>query len=302
MKKTQIAIVVLLIMLATVLENASRYLPDPKILGINKQKTYNPFNSVEVEAQAVFVYDVKNNRPLYSKNESAPLPLASLTKIMTALVAMEYGKEDMLVTISKNSLGKQGDTGLKLDEKWKLSDLVKFTLTTSSNDGANAISNAVEKFLFDENQNKITFVNAMNREAINLGLNSFYFGNETGLDEGDSASSYGSAKDVSLLLYYLLKNYPNVMETTAYNAPEISSINSYHQAQNTNKDVMNIPGIIASKTGFTDIAGGNLIIALNVGPAHTIIITVLGSTQDGRFKDVKNLITPIFEAIKIKTL
>ena len=79
------------------------------------------------------------------------------------------------------------------------------------------------------------------------------------------------------------------MEATAYNSVSIQSSDGVHTTQNTNKALDRIPGIVASKTGFTDLAGGNLAIALEAGPLRPIIVVVLGSTEEGRFDDVANL-------------
>ncbi len=73
-----------------------------------------------------------------------------------------------------------------------------------------------------------------------------------------------------------------------------------HNFENTNKDVRSFTGVIASKTGFTDLAGGNLAFMFEAGPMRPIAIVVLGSTAEDRFTDVKKLISASLEYIKIK--
>ena len=70
----------------------------------------------------------------------------------------------------------------------------------------------------------------------------------------------------------------------------MTSEDSYtHDARNTNQDTLSIPWILASKTGYTDLAGGNLVIAFDAGMMQPYIIAVLGSSKDGRFSDVNKL-------------
>jgi len=101
--------------------------------------------------------------------------------------------------------------------------------------------------------------------------------------------AYGSARDMALLFAYTLKNYPEILEATRYNNLEFKSDAEKYEAGNTNIFVNKIPNIIASKTGYTDLAGGNLVIAFDAGINRPIIISILGSTQDDRFEDALKL-------------
>ncbi len=133
----------------------------------------------------------------------------------------------------------------------------------------------------------------MNRDAETLGLTKTTFFNESGLDENMTrAGAYGSARDMATLFAYMIEHHPDLLEATRYQSFTIpSDTASTHMAVNTNSIVAQIPGLIGSKTGFTDLAGGNLVIAYDASLNHPIIITVLGSTYDGRFTDTQALIT-----------
>jgi D-alanyl-D-alanine carboxypeptidase (penicillin-binding protein 5/6) len=257
---------------------------------------YNHFDDISVEAQSVFVWDVNKQKVLFSINENVQLPLASLTKLMTAITADDILPKESVVTIDGASLVAEGDSGLYENEKWKFKDLIRFTLVVSSNDGASAVANVAGLFKNNfpsiEEDNKKSFVQAMNAKAKEIGLNQTYFINPTGLDTNQTVSGgYGSARDAAKLLEYAVINAPEIVESTRHTYIEFESLSDInHLATNTNSSIDNVPGLIASKTGFTDLAGGNLVIAYDAGINRPIIIAVLGSTQEGRFKDIENLV------------
>jgi D-alanyl-D-alanine carboxypeptidase (penicillin-binding protein 5/6) len=123
-------------------------------------------------------------------------------------------------------------------------------------------------------------------------LNQTYFLDETGLDESETLSGgYGSAKDVALVLAYIYKINPRLIEATSKDVLTIESESGFiHTVHNTNKAFKNIPSLIGGKTGFTDLAGGNLAIVFDKGLGQPIIAVVLGSTKDERFVDMKKLV------------
>ena len=295
-KNTLISVFVLII-IVTVIESASDG-RDP-IKKFQKEKEEMFFTSLPIEAKAVYVYDLGRKKVLYEKNADLALPLASLAKLMTTFVALREAPRETLITIFGESLAKEGDTGLILGEKWTLKKLIEFTLTTSSNDGAAAIAFAFNSKRENNNSKIGTFVDKMNEEALLMGLLHTRFLNETGLDEApNEAGAYGSARDISVLLGEFLRQYPETLEATTYAVQSIYSENKIHNIENTNTETSKVSGLIASKTGFTDFAGGNLIIAFDAGLGQPIIITVLGSTQEGRFSDIEILMERTREAIR----
>lgn len=251
------------------------------------------FEKLSLQADAVYVYDVANDKVLFSKNSAKQLPLASITKLMTALVAVELLPDNSNITIRSDFLREEGDNGLIVSESWKMRDLLDFSLVTSSNDGARSLASVIGAVTLntnDYNLGRKDFIEKMNSRAKKLGMTQSFFLNETGLDVDTKVSGgYGSAEDVSKLMKYLLLNYPEVLEPTKYRSIKISSDDKSHTGENTNDFVGSIPGLLASKTGFTNMAGGNLVVVFDAGLGSPMIITVLGSTQDGRFEDVKNL-------------
>jgi D-alanyl-D-alanine carboxypeptidase len=262
----------------------------------------SPFEKVTILGKAAYVFDVTKNRILYKKNEFEQLPLASLTKLMTALTAYDLMPSDSEVTIKKEFLSEDGDNGLLANESWKLKDLLDFSLVVSSNDGARSIASVVGAANLKTNDYDLgrkDFISKMNQKAQELGLKQMYFTNETGLDQDYVSGGYGSALDVEKLFQYIIQNKPEVISATKFSDIKIESMdNKSHKAQNTNVDVNTIPGLIGSKTGYTALAGGNLAVAFDPSIGRPIIVVVLGSTPDGRFKDVEALVKASLEYVK----
>lgn len=242
----------------------------------------NPYNGITIAARAAVVYDPEKHEVLFAHNAFEALPLASITKVMTALVAREGLSPWSEVTIDSQSLATEGDSGLAKNELWKAEDLIRFTLVSSSNDGASALAAAVGT----------NFVDQMNGLAQKIGLQQTKFNNPTGLDLAPGqGGAYGSAYDVAKLFSYTLVNHPEVLAATA--APQISLISDSrrrHVASNTNILAANTPGLFASKTGFTDAAGGNLAVAIDLGLRQPVVVVVLGSTEEERFSDINKLV------------
>lgn len=256
-----------------------------------------PFSEVSIAAEAAFVWDIQNQRALYKKNDQTALPLASVTKLMTALVAHELLTEQTKVAISSEAIDQYGNSGLRAGEVFNRLSLTDLTLMSSSNDGAYALATAAGQTLSESNT-ATAFVNAMNVRAEELGLHDTSFKNPTGLDISESESgANGSAKDMAFLMEYIIKTNPDILAlTTESNSRMYSDNGIYHDTENTNYYVDQIPGLIGSKTGYTDLAGGNLVIAFNAGLNRPIIVSVLGSTRQERFTDV---ITLVEEAQKL---
>jgi D-alanyl-D-alanine carboxypeptidase len=242
----------------------------------------------KIIAKSYYVYDVKENKIIFSKNEREKLPLASVTKIMTGLVIKSNMLPTTIVDIDEESIRQEGDSGLLVGEKWKLKDLLDFTLITSSNDGMHALAKALDEYKAIDGKNTISLMNEKTKE---IGMKDTMFLNETGLDINPAISgAYSSAYDMGKLFSYIILNDPEMIYATAKDdSIFISESNIRHSAKNTNVSLNEIPTLIGSKTGFTDLAGGNLAVIIDAGISHPVAIIVLGSTQDGRFEDVENL-------------
>lgn len=250
------------------------------------------FDGVKLNARSAFVWDVRDQRVLFNKNGDEKLPLASVTKLMTALVAYELLDDNAKVDISAAAIRADGDSGFKAGEEFDVQELTDLVLIASSNDGAEALGARAGGTLTDTNYDRQTFVDAMNIRAEELGLKETHFENTTGLDLSQTeAGAYGSARDMAFLMEYIVTNHPNLIALTTSDFTTVNNTaGEYHLAKNTNEIVSEIDGLIGSKTGYTELAGGNLVIAFDAGLNHPIVVSVLGSTREGRFDDVLELV------------
>jgi serine-type D-Ala-D-Ala carboxypeptidase (penicillin-binding protein 5/6) len=269
---------------------------------------YQPFANVHISAKAAIVQNINTGVILFEKNSYETLPLASLTKVVTALTATEilneYHKE--VVQINWNDLQQEGDDSLIAGEHFTTRDLLDFVLVTSSNDGARAIASAAGAFLIGDETIQTpegAFIARMNTVAQKVGMTETRFFNESGLDTDEAnreAGAIGSARDIATLFDYVLNNTPALLEATRADAITVKSKEGHeHHLQNTNEIVGRLPNILGSKTGFTATAGGNLAVVIDPSLNDPIVIVVLGSSKEGRFKDVERLTTATLEQLAI---
>ncbi len=252
----------------------------------------NPYAGLNLEAKAAIVFDITNETVLFEKNSNVSLPLASVTKLMTALVVDELLAPDAIITIGVEAIKMDGDSGFLVGEKFARQDLSDLTLTTSSNDGAYALAEAAGNVLIS-GLGSTAFVETMNIRADAIGLEKTEFYNPTGLDESRTQSgSLGTASDIAKLLNYIITNHNQSLlaATTKEKIQVANTDGAVHTISNTSYNMLGIPGLIASKTGFTELAGGNLAIVYDTGLGHLIAVVVLGSSRSGRFSDVETLV------------
>lgn len=253
------------------------------------------FNKLEIKAKGIAIYDVSSDTFVYEKNSNQQLPLASITKVMSSLSAIKIAERE-----------KEEKTVKFAGKFWDLYDLLKFSLVSSSNSGIANISDSLSKTNpnSENGQGKALyegFLGEMNSMAKYLDLNTVYFLNETGLDINEViAGGYGSAKDVTKLFAYSVKEYPEVFEVTKYPEIKITSKDGEERiSKNTNKKVKETTTLIASKTGTEDLSGANLVVMFDAGLSRPIVICILGSTEEDRFIDVDKLINATIEYLSL---
>jgi D-alanyl-D-alanine carboxypeptidase (penicillin-binding protein 5/6) len=285
-----VLIPVVVLLITVIVINVLKKKPEPVVVQeeAKTQIEEAPLTNIHIQAKAAYVKDLNTGKVLYAKNENEKLPLASLTKIMTALVAKKNADSNQLIKINDTDLATEGEYYLSSQEIFKLKDLIDFTMTGSVNDTATALSGVLN--------NEKTFINEMNSTAKQIGLGNSYFQNPTGLDvDTFTASAKGSAKDIVTLLQYTIINYPDIFEATTVSNLTIRSIDGLaHKTKNTNEITGELPGLIASKTGYTDLAGGNLALIIDKGLNEPIAIVVLGSpNSETRFDDALEILKNI---------
>ncbi len=276
------------------------------------------FPALSLEARSVYVLDMSTGEALFEKEPELQWPMASLAKLMVVFAASRLLPDYMLVRILPDDVMEEGDTGLLIGEEWNIKKLVDYTLVVSSNDGIRAIAGAagaeiartVPAVSAPAGSNlsapstspvatasaEALFVEDMNKLAGQMGLSETYFINQSGLDLSRNLSGgYSSARDIAFLVREILKTDAHMLEATSFAKIDIDSKNKVHTAFNTNRVVANVPNVLASKTGYTELSGGNVVLAMNVGLNRPVIISVMGSSYDGRFADLDVLVRATLE-------
>lgn len=244
------------------------------------------YDAVALQAKAAIVLDLVTGEVLYEKNADAQLPLASLTKLLTVYTGVEALGAGAIVPVTHTALLPEGDSGFLPDEEFAFGELAKAALVASSNDAAEAIALAASK------NRSLPAPSLFANAATAVGLVSTYALNGTGLDVSLAVSGgYGSAHDVAKLAGAVLERARPIAEATTHPTVTISSLSgNTFTYKNTNPTVLSVPGLMLSKTGFTDLAGGNLAIVFDASVNHPIAVVVMGSSLDGRFTDTEALI------------
>lgn len=255
------------------------------------------YDTVVLEAKSAVVLDLATGEVLYEMNADAQLPLASLTKLLTVYAGLQALGGGSVVPITGTALLPEGDSGFLPGEEFAFSEIAKAALVASSNDAAQAIA------LMAEHNRSLPMPSVLANAATAAGLLSTYALNGTGLDESVAVSGgYGSAKDVAKLAGALLERARPIAQATTQPSLSISSLSgNTFTFKNTNPVVGTIPGLMLSKTGYTDLAGGNLAVVFDAGVNHPVAVVVMGSSIDGRFTDTQKLIRATLESFITST-
>ncbi|MEJ8544927.1 D-alanyl-D-alanine carboxypeptidase family protein [Brevibacillus borstelensis] len=200
-----------------------------------------------ISAEAAALIDVASGRILFSKNGSKKMRIASLTKTMTAIVAIEQGRMEDIVTVPKEAVGVEGSSiYLKNGEKLTLEELLYGLMLRSGNDAAVTIAHHVGGSVQG-------FVYLMNEKAAMIGMSHTNFTNPHGLD--DSNMHYSTAEDMAKLSAYALKN-PLFRQIVSTKVKNISWEGEEYdrRLQNKNKLLHLYQGADGVKTGYTKLA------------------------------------------------
>jgi D-alanyl-D-alanine carboxypeptidase (penicillin-binding protein 5/6) len=230
-----------------------------------------------VDAEAYVVQNSATGEILAQEDEREQLPIASITKLMTALVALEHADLDDVVTVTRPAAAVgESSIHLRAGEHVSVRDLLRAALVQSANDAAMAVAMHVGRGSVDH------FVALMNAKARRLGLDDTAFQNPTGLDAPGHVSS---ARDVTKLARVAM-HQPFVRETVAIVSGEAAG----RRIATWNDLLSTFPRLIGVKTGHTDSAGWSQVAAAR-GPGVTIYATLLGGeTRSGRNEDLAALL------------
>jgi D-alanyl-D-alanine carboxypeptidase (penicillin-binding protein 5/6) len=234
-----------------------------------------------VTGETAVLMDPVNGQVLYEKNADEKIYPASTTKILTAIIALESGKMNDMVTIPlEASLVEGSAIGLQEGEKISLRDLLYALMLNSGNDSAVAIA-------FHLGGSIDGFAQIMNRKAAGLGAVNTHFSNPNGLPE---SNHYSTARDMALITSYAMQN-PEFRDIVATKVMTIER--DVPEAQtylgNHNKMLWNYDGAIGVKTGYTDDAGQCLVTAAARG-GRELLAVVMKSEGDNIWTDSTSLL------------
>ncbi len=225
-----------------------------------------------VSARALYLVDVGSSYPLYGENEHEPVPIASVTKIMTALVALQHYQPDEVVAVSENAAATIGSTmNLVAGEEMTVSSLLHGLMITSGNDAAVALA---------EHMGYEQFIGTMNELAGELGLEQTEFHDPAGLDDAGRST----ARDLGVLASFALRN-DTVRHIASLSHASVADTSGsrVHELETSNRLIKHdhplyLPDATGLKTGFTPEAG-HCLVASATRDDHTLVSVVLGTTE-----------------------
>ena len=246
-------------------------------------------DSPEITAISALFIESNSGQILYAKNPQQELSIASLTKIMTAIIALENRDMSDIFTVSKQASGMEPDKMFLIaGEKMTLKELLQGIFLVSANDAAEVIAE-------NTTGRREEFINMMNAKARALGMNNTFFLNPSGLEE-DHAKQYSTALDVAVMSRYLVHTYPEIVNISSQLRVYIEPT-AYHQDYDMNNGINLLntyPGVVGLKTGYTPEAGLTLV-TLARRSGKEVIGVLLGAVN--RREDARLLLDYSFKKL-----
>ena len=241
-----------------------------------------PCKAFFISAKSSIVICADTNQILYGENQHKKMGMASTTKIMTAIIALENGNTTDMVTISANAANQEGSSVyLKPNDRVSLSDLLYALLLNSGNDAAMAIAEHIAK-------TPDAFAELMNEKATELECRNTHFENPSGLPH---EGHYSTAYDMAIIMSYAIKNdeFAKIVGTKEH---QIKTASGITYLKNHNKLLWQYPDCIGGKTGFTKSCG-RCFVSCAEKDGVTLICVTLDAPDD--WNDHKNLLDYGFE-------
>ena len=265
----------------------------------NEEVVVSADPNFSVDAKAALLLDLNTGRTVYEQDADVRVYPASLTKIMTCLIALENGNLSDIITVDESALtGLDQDSsvvGLQVGEKMTLENLLYCMMVSSGNDAANVVAEYIAGSVAD-------FVRMMNERAYALGCKDTHFNNPHGLHD---ESHYTTARDLAIITQAALKseNFRQIVATAEYTIPE-STLGPEHDLKTTNMLIYNSTGnslyysrATGVKTGYTSAAGRCLIATAEDGDVRFLSVLCGAKTS---IQDTGDLLMESFpETIKL---
>lgn len=257
---------------------------------VQVSKTAN--DELVVNAKIGLIFDRSSKTILYEKNGLKQVPMASTTKIMTAIIVLENANLSDIVTVDKKAAGTGGSRlGLKVNDKITVHDLLYGLMLCSGNDAAVALANHIGGSIEG-------FAEKMNKKAKELGCVNSHFITPHGLDQD---GHYTTAYELACITDYALNipKFKEIVSTKGYTV----TINAQSKAiTNTNELLGNMDGVYGVKTGFTNGANRCLVTAYKSGDLDIITVVLGADTKKIRTTDSINLIEYAYKNYQVINL
>lgn len=274
-------------------ENKNQIVKDDIYVSPSRNPNFLPIRDwavpfTEIAAKSAILTDESVSKIFYQKNIYEKLPIASLTKLMTAITIFENTDLNDVAIISKSAVNQEGDAGnFIVNEKTSIENLLKALLIESSNDAAFAL----EEYMASKN---IDLINTMNIKSKALEMKDTHFSSSSGLIDEDN---YSTVYDLSKLVSYSLKNRKLWDILNMQSADILSADKTYnHRLTNSNQLLKKLPEILGGKTGYTEKSGGCLLVSVKINEETKIIGIILGSND--RFGEMEKLINWVKSAYR----
>ena len=253
------------------------------------ETTSNLDSSPKLNSRVALVYDRSSGRVLYEKNGDKQTPMASTTKIMTAIVVIENSNLNDIVTINAKAAGTGGSRlGLKKNDKITVQNLLYGLMLKSGNDAAVALAGHIGGSIEG-------FADLMNKKAIELGLINTHFVVPHGLD---SEEHYTTAYELAKITDYAL-NIDKIKEIVGTKQYTVTINGNAKTISNTNELLGNLNGVYGVKTGFTNGAGRCLVTSCKRDELDIITVVIGADTKKYRTSDSIQLIEYVNKNYKI---
>jgi len=235
----------------------------------------------DIKAKASAVYDTLSGKMLFQKNLRTQLPVASITKLLTAMVVVDNINPRAIITVTKEAMNvdEEGGPDFYLDERFYSENLLLTLLVESSNDAALA-------YQYHMNNNGQNIVELINTKALDIGMINSNFKDPAGLDD----DGYSTAEDIIMLMIASMK-YDEINDALVTKSVKISSVDGQfeHELLATNQLLNAIGDIKSGKTGYTDGSLGSIVLAVgNSDTGSDVVAVVLGSFE--RFNEMNKLV------------
>ena len=227
----------------------------------------SPAGQITVSAEAAILVCADNGDVLFEKNADEKKAIASITKIMTAIIALEYAeKNDRVITFTEKMTAEGSSLYLKSGDKLRLSELVKGMLCVSGNDAANAVAVGIAG-------SKKKFAEMMNSKARELGMSNSHFVTPSGLDD---ENHYSTARDMSILCRYAMLNetFADIVSQKSLTVKYVFPEGKTQECSNHNRLLNEYEGCIGIKTGYTKKAGRTLTACAERNGVRLIAVTL----------------------------